>query len=112
MEYTISKPFAGVIVLALIGRLDSNGSSSLQSGLSEASDEKPQLIVLDMSGVNQLSSSGIRAILSSAKEIKTRGGKLVIACAQQQVEYSLTMSGVDTQVPIFSSLEKAYSAGL
>jgi len=47
--------------------------------------------------------------LTAAKEIKAFGGKLVIAATQPQVEYSITVSGIDTQIPLFSSVEKALS---
>jgi len=107
MDFSIDEVNAGVIIIAFSGRLDALGAELLNSRLSELLENNGHLIIADLTGVTQLPSPGIRFLLKFAMYIRERGGKLVIAAPQPQVEYALCVAGVDTEIKIFGTVSRA-----
>jgi len=108
--FTFEELYSGVHKLSFKGRLDSLGSDQVSSNLEEVLSSEGQLIIAELSEVTQLPSPGIRLLLKLAIMIKKSGGKLVIAAPMAQVEYALCVSGVDTEIPIYKTVEQAQSA--
>lgn len=96
--------------LSFRGRLDSLGSEQVRSKLDQVISANGQLVIAEVSGVSQLPSPGIRLLLKLAISIKKSGGRLVIAAPRAQVEYALCVSGVDTEIPIYKTVEQAQAA--
>jgi len=107
MDFSLEEIDTGVIVINFTGRLDAQGAETLNARLSELLENNGHLIIANLAGVSQLPSPGIRFLLKFALYIKERGGKLVIAAPQPQVEYALCVAGVDTEIKIFASLNRA-----
>src|SRR5947209_6836319 len=74
----LSGPASKVV---LTGRLDSSGAIEIELPFNAVATEKRSLMV-DLSGVTMLSSSGVRVLLIGAKLCAANGGKLVILCPQ------------------------------
>lgn len=108
--FSFEELYPGVHKLAFKGRLDSLGSEQVSSNLSKVLSSEGQLVIAEMSEVSQLPSPGIRLLLKLAISIKKSGGKLVIAAPKAQVEYALCVAGVDTEIPIYKTVEQAQSA--
>ena len=74
--------YADVVVLAPQGRLDQESSETFQNQLLTLIGENATLqanLVLDMSGVNYISSVGLRALMIVAKQCSASNGKLALA---------------------------------
>lgn len=108
--FSFEELYPGVHKIAFKGRLDSLGAEQVSKSLEQALSSEGQLVIAELSEVNQLPSPGIRLLLKLAIAVKKSGGKLVIAAPNPQVEYALCVSGVDTEIPIYKTVERAQSA--
>src|SRR5688572_12927464 len=66
----------------LTGRLDSDAAPGFERQCSEDLRSETRSLILDLTGLEYLSSAGLRTILSAGKGIQARGGKLVL-CVQK-----------------------------
>lgn len=107
MDFILSEPEEGIVLIDFSGRLDSNGADAVNARIGEILSSNGHLIIANLAGVSQLPSPGIRFLLRLAKLVKESGGRMAIASAQGQVEYSLCIAGVDTAIPMHSSVQKA-----
>jgi anti-sigma B factor antagonist len=110
MNIRIQRPEPGVTIINLDGRFDADGSASIRTQFLGALESGDKFFIVEMSGVDMLASTGIRLLLAGAKQLGSAGGKMVVAAAQGQVEYPMTVSGVDTVIPLYRTVDKAMSA--
>lgn len=83
----------GILVLSLKGRLDHKGAADLDDALQELPG-RPSHLVLDMGGVDYLSSMGIRSLLSLEKTLKQRSGALMLCALTPTVSQVLRVAGL------------------
>jgi anti-anti-sigma factor len=67
-----------ILKLALNGRFDTFGAGPVQQVLDAYFNKHPKFIIMDMSGVDFISSAGIRVLLIAAKEADGRKGLLAL----------------------------------
>ena len=92
----------------LKGRLDAAGVTAVWVPFNALVENKLGLIV-DLSGVTLISSNGIRMLTSGAKTLTRRGGRLVLLNPNAAVNEVLTLTGVDSVIPITRSEKDAKS---
>jgi stage II sporulation protein AA (anti-sigma F factor antagonist) len=95
--------------VALTGRLDIVGAEVIALPLAALAGAKQNLIV-DMSGVSFLASIGIRHLVSAAKVVSRRNGRLVLLNPTELVTEVLTTSGLTNLLPIVRSESEADAA--
>ena len=97
--------------IVVSGRLDVDGTDSVASKLVELTGAPKKGVVVDISSLKFLASIGIRALVSAAKSVKARGGKLVLVVdTGSSVMMSIKATGVDQLVPIFDDTDDAARA--
>ena len=79
------------LILALTGSLDNNTSKQLEAELSDSIEELTSLI-FDFSGLEYISSAGLRVLLSTQKKMQTKG-KMSIRGANQSVMDVFVITG-------------------
>lgn len=99
----------GLTKAILCGRLDTTGAIAIELPFNALAAER-QALLIDLSGVDFMSSYGIRILLKGAKLIERKGGKLVIYCPQQTVSKVLHTAGVSNLIPVYSVLHSAIAA--
>ncbi len=77
------------------GQIGALEAPKLERKLNEALDRKPDILILDMSMVNFLSSVGIRVLLGTYKKAMNAGRKFRIACPSENVINVLGMVALD-----------------
>lgn len=82
----------GVVVLVPTGRLDTNTAKLLEEQVTAASAGDTDLLI-DMGGVDYVSSFGLRVILMAAKTYGKRAETLVLCGLQKDVENVFRISG-------------------
>jgi anti-anti-sigma factor len=88
--------------ITISGRLDADGADSVATKLEELSRAAKKGIVVDLSSLKFLASIGIRALVASAKDVKARGGRMVLVVdSASSVMMSIKATGVDQLVPVF-----------
>ncbi len=75
----MSNTTTGVAVLKVSGYLDTTTASELESTFSEMVQRKEYKLVVDLSGVNYISSAGWGIFISEIKHIRSHGGDLKLA---------------------------------
>lgn len=99
--------------IKISGRLDIEGTNSVASQLVELAQAPKKGVVVDLSSLKFLASIGIRALITSAKAVKERGGKMVLVVnTDSTVMMSLKATGVDQFVPVFGSATDAERAAV
>ena len=99
--------------IEISGRLDVEGTNSVASQLVELTQAPKKGVVVDLSSLKFLASIGIRALITSAKAVKERGGKMVLVVDDgSSVMMSIKATGVDQFVPVFDDTSDAERAAV
>ncbi|MGD9054409.1 MAG: STAS domain-containing protein, partial [Desulfobacterales bacterium] len=62
-------------------------------------------LIFDLSGLEYLSSGGLRVILGASKEIRRREGKVALAALKEYVYEIFEVSGFTAMIPIKDTVE-------
>ena len=99
LEYTELKD--GIRLIKLEGRLDLNGTYSIEvQFVNRCAGDKVRVLV-DLSGVDYISSVGIPMLVNTAKSVMSQGGKLAFLKPQENVVKVLELVGVTQVIPIY-----------
>ena len=96
------------MVLTVTGRLGVDTSGTLIEVLLEAMSDGNRRILVDLHGVDYMSSAGLLALDAAAGRMHQAGGVLVLCAACEPVRLVLEMSGILTDLP----LEPSRATGL
>lgn len=97
----------GVIVLAIGGKINTEASEDLLKKMTSLINKGARQMLLDLSGVDYINSSGLRALLTVAKRMADLSGKMVLADVAELVYQVLEVSGCTSHIRVYSSKEKA-----
>ena len=92
MTINVERDFE-LVTLEITGRLDTTTAPNLESVINELSQDTKELI-FDMSGVEYISSAGIRVLLGAYKKMNTNQGKIRIEKANDIVREVFEMTGL------------------
>ncbi|WP_270934004.1 STAS domain-containing protein [Falsiroseomonas oryzae] len=98
-------PTANKVVM--VGRLDSTTVGMVETPFTAAVSASGRSAVLDMRNLEFLSSLGIRLLLSAARVVSRRGGKVVLFGAQPMVAEVLTAMALDEVLPLVATEAEA-----
>lgn len=93
--------------LVLVGRLDSTTVGQVETPFTAALAAAGRSAVLDLTALEFLSSLGIRLLLSSARVVARRGGKVVLFGAQPMVAEVLEAMALDEVLPLVATEAEA-----
>lgn len=96
-----------VLVLKFKGRLDAISSPAAEKKVFESINNGQTKLLLDFTGVDYLSSAGMRMLLSITKKLKALSGKLVVCSITTNVMDVLKMSGFDHVLELSKNEEDA-----
>jgi anti-anti-sigma factor len=99
-----------VVVLEPVGRIDNETSPIFQTKLLATIGAKETAVLIDFTGVDYISSAGLRAILMASKQSKAAHGQLAIATLKPVVREIFEISRFSQIVRIFDSIEAAIAA--
>lgn len=94
-------------VVTVDGRLDAAGSTTFDAHCNKLVEKGDATLVLDFSGLEYLSSAGLRSILALAKKVKPLGGKVVICGLAGTAKEIFDISGFTSMFPMAATLEDA-----
>ena len=97
----------GVLVVEVKGRMDAVTVQDFDKTTQALVDQGKTKIVLDLSGLDYISSAGLRGLLALAKKLKTKQGKLSLCSLSGMVREVISLSGFDQILPIFDDLAGA-----
>ena len=95
----------GVLIVTIDGRLDASNATVAEAEINKALEGDQNRLLFDLSGLEYLSSGGLRVILGAAKEIRRRKGKVALAALKEYVYEIFEVSGFTAMIPIKDSIE-------
>ncbi len=109
MEITTKKEKGQVVVLVQ-GRIDAVTAPAFEKNLAELVAQGETRFVLNFHGLEYISSAGLRSILATAKQLKTREGRMVFAGLQGSARDVFKISGFGSIFQIFDTEAEALQA--
>jgi len=100
----------GILTFLCKGRLDGFGSGILETSIRDALGDDDRSIVVDLDGVDYLSSAGIRVLLANSKMLKNREGMLALTRVQKYPLQVLDMAGFSSVFSLYPTIEDAVRA--
>ena len=90
-------------LVTVSGRVDSDNASQLEGALKKLVEAEKIKIVLDLKGVDYMSSAGLRAMVSTLKAVKRVNGDLRLCSPSPRVEEVLRLAGLSSIFMIYPS---------
>jgi anti-anti-sigma factor len=97
-------------VIAVSGRVDSSNANELDTTLQQLLDDDLHQLVMELSGIDYMSSAGLRAIISALREAKKKGGDVRIAAPSERVSEVFTLAGLNPLFQIFDDVDTAVAS--
>ncbi|NTV62001.1 MAG: anti-sigma factor antagonist [Oscillochloris sp.] len=110
VKYLSTPPRDDMVMMPVTGRVDAVTAPQLNKAVHEQIAAGARFLLLDLSNVTFLSSSGLRALLLIRKELMTLGGELRLAGLQPQVHEVFALTGFTQVFAIHTTVEEAQSS--
>jgi len=94
----------------LKGRMDTLTTKTFDQWFANQMEQSRTRLILDMSELVYISSSGLRSLLAAAKQIKAAGGTLVLCGLTGVVRQVFQLSGFFTIFQVVDDLDQALQA--
>jgi anti-anti-sigma factor len=96
------------VVVAVRGEIDLSTAPLLDQRLSQLAEKKK--LVVNLTGVSFLDSSGIGVLVRTSNKIEDHGGAIRLVVDHPQVLKVLEITGLVGTLPVFRTLDEALSA--
>jgi serine/threonine-protein kinase RsbW len=110
VKYLSSTLRDDVVIMPISGRVDAVTAPQLNKVVHAQISSGARYVLLDLSDVTFLSSSGLRSLLLIRKELMTLGGELRLAGLQPQVHEVFALTGFTQVFAIHATEEEARSS--
>jgi anti-sigma B factor antagonist len=98
----------GVVVVLPSGRLNMTAAPALREQLHGLVHSGHTRLVVDLSGVDAIDSSGLGALISGLKVARQTGGDLRIAAPPEQVTAVLELTNLNRVLKSYESADRAF----
>jgi anti-sigma B factor antagonist len=92
------------------GAIDLHVSPEMRASLRAIIDEKPKRLVVDLSRVPYVDSSGIAVLIGAMQSLEHEGGVFLLAGAREAVRMILESAKLDKYFRLFPTVESALAA--
>jgi anti-anti-sigma factor len=103
----VIEDFGDVRQALVEGKIDSRIAPEFEKALDEAISGEPKHLIVNLEGVDYLSSAGLRSILRIAKRLEQNARKLAFVGARELVAEVIRISGVDSLFPLCATTQEA-----
>ena len=97
-------------VLPLEGEIDLHVSPRISAALAALCEQKPQRLVIDLSKVTYIDSSGLAVLIEGMQNVEAYGGKFILAGIQENVKPIFEIARLDQVFIIFPHVDAALAA--
>lgn len=112
----VRKVLGSILTLSLRGRLDGTWSESTSQALVATLEEGWHDLRLDLSGVDFVSSAGLRTLLLHQKRLAGLGGRMAVVTPSPEVERILDLAGLsalfaEVEAPALEATARSFPGG-
>lgn len=104
------EPDSPIVVLRVTGRLDASTVGQLERALSDAQLAGVRAVLVDMSQLTYVSSSGLRVLLSARSAMRKKGGDIFLCALSPSVREVFDMVGFSAIFSLFDTVEMGMEA--
>ena len=104
-ETTVSGP--GVPVLIVRGEIDVASAPEFHASLSEVIGQEPEIVIVDMSEVSFIDSTGLGVLVGAEKQMRDGGHSLRLVVTQPHIIRLLELTGLDEVFTVLSNSKDA-----
>jgi len=97
----------GIRIIGISGRIDATTSKDVEAALNASVDQNQSKIVIDLAGVEYISSVGLRVLLATLKKQRQKQGQLKLASLQPFVREVFEVTGFTKLFSIHPSRDDA-----
>ena len=97
-------------VLPLKGEIDLHVSPAVTQSLNAMTEEKPERIVIDLSGATYIDSAGLAALILAMQKVEGYGGRFFLTGVHETMRSSFEASRLDQIFEIFPDVDAALAA--
>jgi anti-sigma B factor antagonist len=98
---------AGAVILALSGKLDATTAKTFEDKILGVINSGTQRLVVDLSQLEYVSSSGLRVFLLAAKRLQATDGKIVLCALKDQIRQVFDLAGFSSFLSTYGSRDEA-----
>ena len=107
LDFTIEPHGGGVAVAPPSGRLDFSAAGEVKRAFADAVSGGNQRLVVDLSGVDFVDSSGLSSLVSGLRVARQAGGDLRIAAAGEQPSALFSLTSLDQIFRLYPTVDEA-----
>jgi anti-sigma B factor antagonist len=97
-------------VLPLVGEIDLHVSPEVAASLRTIIEKKPKQLVVDLSKVTYMDSSGLAVLIQAMQDVQGYGGKFALANVQPSVQHIFEIARLDQVFQISPDVDSALAA--
>lgn len=111
MEVTVQRGSEGSApVVGVTGEVDVYSAPKLKESLKGLLQSGATTVVVDLSGVAFLDSTGLGALVEARAATSEAGGALLLVCGQERILKLFTITGLDGVFAIYPNVAQAHEA--
>jgi anti-sigma B factor antagonist len=110
LDYSVERLSNERSIFRLAGRLDAATATTLKDALKGAAAEGAIYLVMDLTQLAFIDSSGLTALVSGFKAVRERHGSLTLVGVGEQVKVALQLTKLDQILPIFPDADSALAS--
>ncbi|MBB4934200.1 anti-sigma B factor antagonist [Lipingzhangella halophila] len=98
------------VIIEVEGDLDIATAGDLQEHVLSAVDEHGPWLILDLTSLDFMDSSGLNVVINIYRSVKERGGSLALAAPNERVTKVVRLVGLHRQVAVHRTVPAAVNA--
>lgn len=111
MEFSVSQQtVASIPVLQVHGEVDVYSAPALKERIAESISGAAPVVVIDLSNVEFMDSTGLGALVAARTTAVEAGGRLPVVCDRDRILKLFQITGLDGVFEVYPSVEAAVEA--
>jgi anti-sigma B factor antagonist len=107
---TTSASVEGADVVAVRGEVDFGTAPELKRRIGERVDAGARTVVVDLSAVEFIDSTGLGVLVGALRRLQQAGGTLVVVCPNAEMRRIFGIVGLDNVIPLHDTRENAIAS--
>ena len=100
----------GIELVEVAGELELHNAPQLRAELLRACEGQSPCVVVDLSGLTFIDSTGIGVLVGALKRARERGGALTLVCPVPRIRRIFEITGLLRALPLFETRAEAQAA--
>jgi anti-anti-sigma factor len=94
-------------IVAVHGELDLANAPRLEAAIADERVRSAERLVIDLSAIGFIDSTGLRVILATSEEARASGQRFAVTRGGEQVQRIFAVTGADRRLEVLGSLDEA-----